>query len=1559
MADELKRDILLLIRSEYDGRGIDKALKDIERFEARLGQIASQKIQLQVAGTQAVAGQLRQVSQAAGGVADEGQRAGTNLGNALAEAEKRFGTTIQDLRTVRRELKATQAEGGTQFSETLTLQGPRGIQQRINPETGDQTFTQDIKKANREIAQAQDEAQRELDARLKRQLEARQKAEQEKAKLTEKLAREDAARQAEVEKEQDQSLKRQLQARLKADREKEIISERLARDEANREKQAAKEQERNEKDRIRRLRDADALAAQFEKERASKQRASSASATFDQVSRRPGALLLPDAEVLNRQTGQLEKVQRVLDPTSQKVFQLNTHTKTLTASTNEFNRIMSKSGDTLQNAAGKVLLWTVATGAVFGTIRAIQGSIRTFSEIEAGTIALARVGRGFTDAVLGTAEAERDIAEGARAASEEILRLKVAFGSSGTSAQEAAVTFARLGLNQQQVVEATRTSLLAANVAGIDAGQAAKFLAAAMQQFQLSAADLPDVLNKLNTLENTTRIRTEDLLHSISRAGAVIREAGGDLEFLAAVTAAVGQATGRSGAEIGNAMKTIASRLGDAGIQAKVFAATGVAIRDVEGNLKPINDVLGELVLKFQNLSDAERAQVTTTIAGIRQRNILQAALDNYFTTQAQVIRQLQSAGSAEAENEQILGTLESRIQRLIAAFERFASVLGESVAGDSVKALVDGMRLAVDGLSNLGASGLLVVGMLGAYAAAVLLASVTADGFAKSIVALSEGFTKVNALLKTSISLHLTQAGASKAAAASTSVLALSFGGLTAGIRAAAISMAAFLVTAAPLLVFAAILAGIVALLEKTRNVAINPLQEGSSANEALKRTSDAVKQENNRTRALEKTADLAQKAGAIIQDTEAKRASGIQLSTRELAQLEQANRALLEVATLEADQRERAARNALTTADATDIAAKNSKRAKDNVDAERKAIRSAIAERERQERELLIQLQKQEKAGRTFGGFLFAPKDSIFDSADTSIEKTRKSLAAVRNEQEEFRNSLRDLEAGEIEKTFGSALTDVALRISDIKESVSSGFFLAIGLETDPITKARLELEQLLDTRDRIAKDPIVLTDPEARRKELEDLNRRGTEIAREIELRQKLVDVEDRINIAKRASAVERDLITARAAETARPEDQPIARADAEIEAAKRNLDRLTAINADFRTLQEAREAIATASSRRVIAEYEAEGLRIKQALEEQKRVSDRQLDIARSVARFGVTAGEEATRPIREAKALIEVERRAFEQLTERLVQLRLKAQDSGLTRQERLEQRDLATRAEEAANRIEEAKLSAFKAQLDVIKKITEERVRQAEQTRKELGQLSDLDLARTRILAGQVKRGEVKQLTQEQFLSLDQETRQILTKFQDLFPGTSVLPDNLDLGLGEEAFSKRLKDLPLSHEQAVMEALKELPEIHREAVLEALKVEGVVRRTPEEQFAEVARRAIPDQGFQNFAPQDQRRGGIFVDGERQNLPARQRGIFADGEPFNPPAPDAAQDAANARASINMNFNIDTEGLEAQGERIATAITLELTEKLQQMIDTQTRRVNGNADALKFRIPTRT
>lgn len=73
--------------------------------------------------------------------------------------------------------------------------------------------------------------------------------------------------------------------------------------------------------------------------------------------------------------------------------------------------------------------------------------------------------------------------------------------------------------------------------------------------------------------------------------------------------------------------------------------------------------------------------------------------------------------------------------------------------------------------------------------------------------------------------------------------------------------------------------------------------------------------------------------------------------------------------------------------------------------------------------------------------------------------------------------------------------------------------------------------------------------------------------------------------------------------------------------------------------------------------------------------------------------------------------------------------------------------------------------------------------------------MSDLDLLRTRILAGRIGRGDLGQVSQETFLGLDQETRRQLVRQGELFPGAKVAPE-LDLGLGPGAFQRQIPGLP-------------------------------------------------------------------------------------------------------------------------------------------------------------------
>jgi len=400
--------------------------------------------------------------------------------------------------------------------------------------------------------------------------------------------------------------------------------------------------------------------------------------------------------------------------------------------TNVLRESMTKMGDSISNVIKKVGLWMLGTTLVIGSIRGLQSMLKTFTEVEAETFHLMRVGRGF-------GESQEEIAKGAVWLRDELMRLKVELGSVGTQAFEAAITFARLGMTEREVAEATRVALLAQNIAEMGAADAAKYLAAAMTQFKLSVADLPRVLDEANALSNKYRVTTQDLFESVAVAGAIYRDAGGSLEQLMATTAAVAQATGKTGKEIGNAFKTIASRIHSASHATTVFRITGVRLRELDGSLKPINQALGEVIASFGKLTDAQKADVSQALAGIRQRNVLTVALDTYYQAQMAILRQYEDVNSAERENELSMETLKKQTDQMTASFEQLGTAGFGAIQGP-LKNLVDAIASTVTGMNESGISAVVFAAALTAlvfiltnFILKTMLAKVASSGLVHS----------------------------------------------------------------------------------------------------------------------------------------------------------------------------------------------------------------------------------------------------------------------------------------------------------------------------------------------------------------------------------------------------------------------------------------------------------------------------------------------------------------------------------------------------------------------------------------------------------------------------------------------------------------------------------------------------------------------------------------------------------------------------------------------------------------------------------------------------------
>lgn len=130
--------------------------------------------------------------------------------------------------------------------------------------------------------------------------------------------------------------------------------------------------------------------------------------------------------------------------------------------------------------------------------------------------------------------------------------------------------------------------------------------------------------------------------------------------------------------QVARGLSTIASRIAK---NQDALAEYGIAVQDINGNLKSTYDVLAELKPKWDNMTDAQRVALGDTLAGTNQYKVLAAVLQNFEHATTATETALNSAGSAAQENAKYLESLEAREQSLKAEFEDFANrVLSKEV---------------------------------------------------------------------------------------------------------------------------------------------------------------------------------------------------------------------------------------------------------------------------------------------------------------------------------------------------------------------------------------------------------------------------------------------------------------------------------------------------------------------------------------------------------------------------------------------------------------------------------------------------------------------------------------------------------------------------------------------------------------------------------------------------------------------------------------------------------------------------------------------------------------
>ena len=355
------------------------------------------------------------------------------------------------------------------------------------------------------------------------------------------------------------------------------------------------------------------------------------------------------------------------------------------------------------------------TGDVKDFEAALAASNARVIAFGASTAVLGGVVRGFKALADVTIEVEKNLTDinrvfGLTTAqlqkfSGDLFDVSKATASSFGDASKAALEFSRQGLKAVDTLERTKDALSLARIAGISTADAVDTLTSTVNGFAKTGITTSQVLNKLVAVEQEYAVGAGDLAQALSRTGQAAQEAGVDIDQLNALVTAAQQNTARGGAVIGNALKTIFTRLqrSDTLDQLEMF---NVAVRDVQGNILPAVTILKNFASVYRTLGDAQRAQLSEQVAGVNQINILKAVVNDLNNSQSTYEGALKKGASATNEATaaaaQLNQTLSALLSQTGTAAEQLAFNIGKVTFEPLAKNATQTVKSIVEGINEL-----------------------------------------------------------------------------------------------------------------------------------------------------------------------------------------------------------------------------------------------------------------------------------------------------------------------------------------------------------------------------------------------------------------------------------------------------------------------------------------------------------------------------------------------------------------------------------------------------------------------------------------------------------------------------------------------------------------------------------------------------------------------------------------------------------------------------------------------------------------------------------------
>ncbi len=264
----------------------------------------------------------------------------------------------------------------------------------------------------------------------------------------------------------------------------------------------------------------------------------------------------------------------------------------------------------------------------------------------------------------------------------------------------AQLVFYQQGLGTSEALKMTEASIAISKTGGIEAGEAANRLTAAVRGYKLAANDAMDIADKMSALDAAAASSVDELTIAMQKSASQARMAGLDLDYYMAYLSTMQEVTREAPENIGTAMKSITSRLQEItdigkveedgttfSNVAKALNSVGIAAVDSTGQLRSLQDVMNDLGPMWATLDKNHKAYLATVLAGNRQQSRFIALMDNYDRAMELVSVSQNANGESAKQLRAYNQGLEASFTRLSNAWQQFATKVADS---DMIKGVID-----------------------------------------------------------------------------------------------------------------------------------------------------------------------------------------------------------------------------------------------------------------------------------------------------------------------------------------------------------------------------------------------------------------------------------------------------------------------------------------------------------------------------------------------------------------------------------------------------------------------------------------------------------------------------------------------------------------------------------------------------------------------------------------------------------------------------------------------------------------------------------------------------